>query len=45
MKKILRIELEIDDRVVDFSEYRINSKTSIAGLLKKLEQFLEETSE
>ena len=45
MKKILRIELEIDDKVVDYSEYRINSKTSIASLLKKLKEFLEETAD
>lgn len=45
MKKYLRIELEVDGKVVDYSEYKITSKTTIGSLLKKLEQFLEETAD
>ena len=44
MTRWIRIELVIDDKVTDFSEYKITPKTTIQGLLKMLKKFLEETN-
>ena len=43
MKKILRVELEIDDKVIDWSEYAIKKNTTEIDLIKQFIEFLEET--